>query len=182
MESLPADLCLKILSWLDHQNLAIAQQVCKKWNFLASDNKLWSNLFKERWGEDRAAFYEPDGSKSWKDVYEVQDRGDRVGLGLKIIREGRDYYLVHQGEIHQYLGSRRQRKGTDSCPLNSKGKLVGDESLKERNLAMVFWIKCFSSSETWKSLRQMLNAAGFDEMQVFKTSPKNLKCRISQYV
>ncbi|KAJ6340708.1 hypothetical protein OIU77_008462 [Salix suchowensis] len=105
-------------------------KVCKKWNFLASDNKLWSNLFKERWGEDRAAFYEPDGSKSWKDVYEVQDRGDRVGLGLKIIREGGDYYLVHQGEIHQYLGSRRQRKGTDSCPLNSKGKLVGDESLK----------------------------------------------------
>ncbi|KAJ6760383.1 hypothetical protein OIU79_025268 [Salix purpurea] len=63
--------------------------------------------FKERWGDDRAAFYEPDGSKSWKDVYELQDRGDRVGLGLKIIREGGDYYLVHQG------------------------KLVGDESLKE---------------------------------------------------
>ena len=51
--------------------------------------------------------------------------------GLKIIREGGDYYLVHQGEIHQYLGSRRQRKDTDSCPLNSKGRLVGDESLKE---------------------------------------------------
>ncbi|CAK7324240.1 unnamed protein product [Dovyalis caffra] len=131
MERLPADLCLKIFCWLDHQNLATAQQVCKKWKFLASDNKLWSNLFKERWGEDGAAFYEPDESKTWKGVFEVQDRGDRVGLGLKIIREGDDYYLVHQGQIHRYLGSRRQRTSTDHCPLNSKGKLVGDESLKE---------------------------------------------------
>ena len=47
---------------------------------LASDNILWSNLFKERWGEDRAAFYAPTGLKSWKDVYEAQDRCDRVGL------------------------------------------------------------------------------------------------------
>lgn len=41
---------------------------------------LWLNLFRERWGEDDAAFYAPAGSKSWKDVYEVQDRCGRVGL------------------------------------------------------------------------------------------------------
>lgn len=47
---------------------------------LASDNKLWSNLFVERWGGDKAAFYAPDNSKPWKNVYEVQDRCDRIGL------------------------------------------------------------------------------------------------------
>ncbi|XP_011075931.1 uncharacterized protein LOC105160310 [Sesamum indicum] len=107
MESMPTDLCLKIFCWLDHQNLAAAQLVCRKWRDLASDDMLWSNLFKERWGIDRSTFYAPENSKSWKDVYIVQDRCDRVGLGLKIIREGDDYFLVHQGQIQRHLGSRQ---------------------------------------------------------------------------
>ncbi|EEF46736.1 conserved hypothetical protein [Ricinus communis] len=131
MERLPVDLCLKIFSWLDHQNLATAQQVCKKWKALASQDALWSNLFKERWRGNNAAFFAPVDSKSWKDVYEVQDRCDRVGLGLKIIREGGDYYLVHQGEIQRYLGSRRQNKRAFSSSLSSKGMLIGDKSMKE---------------------------------------------------
>ncbi|CAI9086951.1 OLC1v1020893C1 [Oldenlandia corymbosa var. corymbosa] len=107
-EKLPSDLWLKILCLLDHQSLATAQLVCRKWRFLASDDTLWSNLFIERWGTDRAAFFSPAaGSKLWKDVYVTQDRGDRIGLGLKIIREGDDYYLVHLGEIQRHLGSRR---------------------------------------------------------------------------
>ncbi|KAJ4841238.1 hypothetical protein Tsubulata_022375 [Turnera subulata] len=130
METLPAELCLKIFCWLDHQNLAAAHQVSKRWKLLASDDVLWFELFKERWGEDRAAFYAPADSKSWKDVYEVQDRCDRVGLGLKIIREGEDYYLVHQGEIQRYLGSRKFRKGENNG-LSSKGTLGEDGSGKE---------------------------------------------------
>lgn len=55
-------------------------KVCRKWKGLASDNNLWSNLFRERWGGDNAMFYAPVGSKSWKDVYEIQDRCHRVGL------------------------------------------------------------------------------------------------------
>ena len=47
---------------------------------LGADNNLWSNLFEERWGRDHAVFYSLIDSKSWKDVYEVQDRRDRVGL------------------------------------------------------------------------------------------------------
>lgn len=39
----------------------------------------------------------------------VQDRCDRNGLGLKIIREGDDYYLIHQGEIQRHLGSRKSK-------------------------------------------------------------------------
>ncbi|KAG6389805.1 hypothetical protein SASPL_151279 [Salvia splendens] len=108
MEKLPTDLHLKIFYLLDPQNLAAAQLVCRKWRDLASDEGLWSNLFKERWGIDRATFYAPAAPDSWKDVYVVQDRCDRVGLGLKIIREGEDYYLVHQGRIERGLGSRRE--------------------------------------------------------------------------
>ncbi|XP_065036144.1 uncharacterized protein LOC103982336 [Musa acuminata AAA Group] len=59
----------------------------RKWRVLASDDALWSNLFKERWGGDCAAFYAPVDPKSWKDVYIVQHRCDRFGLGLRIITE-----------------------------------------------------------------------------------------------
>ncbi|WOK99003.1 hypothetical protein Cni_G07715 [Canna indica] len=113
MERLPRELCLKIFHLLDHRSLAASVQVCRKWCVLASNDALWSNLFKERWGGDSAAFYAPGDSKSWKDVYIVQDRCDRFGLGLKIIREGNDYYLVHQGEIQRYLGTGKPQNGTD---------------------------------------------------------------------
>ncbi|KAH6760465.1 hypothetical protein C2S52_009057 [Perilla frutescens var. hirtella] len=126
MERLPTDLYLKIFSWLDHQNLAASHMVCRKWRDLASDDKLWSTLFEERWGVERATFYAPAGSESWKDVYIVQDRCDRVGLGLKIIREGDDYFLVHQGQIQRGLGSRRQ---VDS--LNCKNGKKDAESIDE---------------------------------------------------
>ncbi|GFP88783.1 hypothetical protein PHJA_001022000, partial [Phtheirospermum japonicum] len=100
--------------------------VCRKWRDLASDNRLWSNLFKERWGIDRATFYAPVDSKSWKDVYIVQDRCDRVGLGLKIIREGDDYVLVHQGQIQRHLGS-RQTESRASESINDGGRESTDE-------------------------------------------------------
>ncbi|KAE8719705.1 major facilitator superfamily domain-containing protein 5 [Hibiscus syriacus] len=129
MEKLPCDICLKIFCFLDHHNLASALQVCRKWKALGSDNLLWSNLFKDRWGVDQAAFYAPDPmhSTSWKDVYETQDRCDRVGLGLKIIREGGDYFLVHQGKIQRYLGSRLKRKGAEDCESSTSGQEVNVE-------------------------------------------------------
>ncbi|XP_004502698.1 uncharacterized protein [Cicer arietinum] len=101
---------------------------------MASDNALWSNLFKERWGGEHAAFYAPIGSKPWKEVYEVQDRCDRVGLGLKIIREGSDYYLVHQGEVQRYLGSRKNPRQVTghNCPnFSSERDLTGESSFPE---------------------------------------------------
>ena len=45
-----------------------------------------------------------------------------VYRGLKIIREGGDYYLVHQGEVQHYLGSKRQRKGQANCSFSSNGE------------------------------------------------------------
>ncbi|MQL92615.1 hypothetical protein Taro_025245 [Colocasia esculenta] len=112
MERLPPELCSRIFSRLDHHGLATALQVCRKWKRLASEDALWSRLFADRWGAGSAHFYAPapDGSKSWKDIYEVQDRCDRIGVGLKIIREGEDYYVVHQGEIQRFLGSRREKR------------------------------------------------------------------------
>ncbi|KAK6936643.1 F-box domain [Dillenia turbinata] len=136
MESLPVDLWIKIFRLLDFQNLATAQQVCRKWKSLGSDDNLWFNLFKDRWGEDQAAFYAPVDSKSWKDVFEVQDRCDRVGLGLKIIREGGDYYLIHQGEIQRHLGSRVKRKQANSSSTDLPCDFIGDDFVEGE--------KCFS--------------------------------------
>ncbi|KAK9291436.1 hypothetical protein L1049_019383 [Liquidambar formosana] len=146
MERLPLDLCHKIFCLLDHQNLATAQQgrfidEVRNWvnvKFLIhGSGRCWPQrifyglTYSRRGGEEiMPAFYAPIGSKPWKDVYEVQDRCDRVGLGLKIIREGGDYYLVHQGEIQRHLGSRRKRKGTNSSPLSSKRDFIGEESLE----------------------------------------------------
>jgi len=95
------------LDWDD----AAPSSVCRKWRALTSDDELWRKLFSDRWGTDAAAFYAPEGSKSWKDVFVVQDRCDRYGLGVRIIREGKDYYLIYQGEIQRYLGSRQDTDG-----------------------------------------------------------------------
>jgi hypothetical protein len=54
--------------------------VCRKWRALTSDDELWRKLFNDRWGADAAAFYAPEGSKSWKDVFAMQDRCDRYGV------------------------------------------------------------------------------------------------------
>ncbi|XP_058085933.1 uncharacterized protein LOC131233297 [Magnolia sinica] len=129
MEKLPAEISFKIFCLLDYQNLAKAQQVCRKWKDLASDNILWCNLFRERWGGGHAAFFAPLHTKSWKDVYEVQDRCDRVGLGLKIIREANEYYLVHQGVIQRCLGSRNGGKGMNGHCSVKRG-LSGEGSLE----------------------------------------------------
>ncbi|KAK7353395.1 hypothetical protein VNO80_18842 [Phaseolus coccineus] len=131
MERLPVEICMKIFGLLDYYHLAVAQQVCRKWKLVGSDNGLWSNLFKERWGEDDSAFYAPIGSKSWKDVYEVQDRCDRIGVGLKIIREGTDYYLVHQGEIQRHLGSRKNQGKETGHSCHSEIDFIGESSLAE---------------------------------------------------
>ncbi|CAL0305411.1 unnamed protein product [Lupinus luteus] len=48
---------------------------------MALDDALWCNFFKERWGGDDAAFHAPVGSKSWKDVFEVQNPCDG-GIGI----------------------------------------------------------------------------------------------------
>ncbi|KAJ7965296.1 F-box-like protein [Quillaja saponaria] len=130
MERLPVEILLQIFCFLDHQSLAVVQKVCRKWKLLGSDNTLWADLFKERWGDDRALFHAPVGSKSWKDVYVVQDRCDRVGLGLKIIREGSDYYLVHQGVIQRYLGSRRIRKQAASHPVICEEGVLDERSCR----------------------------------------------------
>ncbi|XP_062219936.1 uncharacterized protein LOC133919534 [Phragmites australis] len=124
MDELPGELCLKIFHLLDHQSLAAAPQVCRKWRTLTCDDELWRKLFDDRWGADTAAFYAPEGSRSWKDAFVVQDRCDRYGLGVRIIREGSDYYLIYQGEIQRYLGSRQD---TDCDGKNAPRQNTEDE-------------------------------------------------------
>ncbi|KAL5664728.1 hypothetical protein ACJX0J_024836, partial [Zea mays] len=60
---------------------------CRKWRVLTSDDELWRKLFNDRWGADAAAFYTPEGSKSWKDVFAMQDRCDRYGLQPEICHD-----------------------------------------------------------------------------------------------
>ncbi|KAH9321886.1 hypothetical protein KI387_016525, partial [Taxus chinensis] len=116
MENLPIEICHNIFCLLDHQHLAAAQQVCRNWNILATQDELWRNLFIKRWGTDQANFFSPLHPKTWKMMYETQDRCDRVGLGLTITCEGSDYYIVYQGEIQRWLGSKKTRKENYSKP------------------------------------------------------------------
>lgn len=54
--------------------------------------------------------------------------------GLKIIREGSDYYLVHQGEVQRYLGSRKNPRQVTghNCPnFSSERDLTGESSFPE---------------------------------------------------
>ncbi|CAH1439071.1 unnamed protein product [Lactuca virosa] len=137
MDNLPEDLCMKIFCLLDHKDLVTAQQVCRKWKVFGLENDLWCNLFKERWGIERAIFYAPtDDSKSWKDVYAVQDRCDRVGLGLKIIREGDDYFLIHQGEIQRHLGSRNLQDDASASTSSDATRYTEDEFMGRRDRQM----------------------------------------------
>eukprot|EP01018_Ginkgo_biloba_P012950 Gb_38989 [translate_table: standard] len=110
MENLPIELSQRIFCLLDYQHLAAAQQVCRNWKSLASEDGLWHNLFIKRWGTDQAKFFHPLHPKTWKMTYETQDRCDRVGLGLTITREGSDYYIVYQGEIQHLLGSKKSTR------------------------------------------------------------------------
>lgn len=126
-------------------------EVCKKWRTLASENTLWSTLFKERWGTDCATFYAPIDSRTWKDVYAVQDRCDRFGVGLKIIREGEDYFLVHQGEIQRHLGRRRPRTaGIDSSSEagEAHNRLAGDEHCSSILDQIIFFIGDVEAAST----------------------------------
>ncbi|XP_021315582.1 F-box/WD repeat-containing protein pof10 isoform X2 [Sorghum bicolor] len=132
MDGLPRELCLKIFHLLDHQSLASAPQVCRKWSALTSDGELWRKLFNDRWGADAAAFYAPEGDKSWKDVFVVQDRG------VRIIREGKDYYLIYQGEIQRYLGSRQDTDTDGDCGKDAPRQDAGDEHRQISNRILFF--------------------------------------------
>lgn len=56
--------------------------------------------------------------------------------GLKIIREGCYYYLVHQGEIQRCLGSRKDREQAASHSRRTIGSgrdFTGEASIDERS-------------------------------------------------
>lgn len=120
METLPTELCQRIFCLLECQYLAVAQQVCRNWRSLATEDKLWHNLFIKRWGVDQANFFSPSHPKTWKMTYEIQDRCDRLGLGLTITCEGSDYYIIYQGEIQRWLGSKKTTEVTKYRQLDSE--------------------------------------------------------------
>lgn len=42
--------------------------------------------------------------------------------GLKVVREGDDYYVVHQGEIQRCLGSRRGKSNGEEGGAEERGR------------------------------------------------------------
>lgn len=50
---------------------------------------------------------------------------------MKIVREGSDYYLVHQGEVQRYLGSRKNRQQVSSHTSSSETDFTGESSIAE---------------------------------------------------
>jgi hypothetical protein len=57
---------------------------------------------------------------------------DRIAFffrGVRIIREGRDYYLIYQGEIQRYLGSRQDTDGEVRHKDEEEKRQVSDRIL-----------------------------------------------------
>jgi hypothetical protein len=48
--------------------------------------------------------------------------------GLKIIKEGNDYYLIHQGQIERYLGSCHNKTGK-VMSQQEEGSAISDRLL-----------------------------------------------------
>ncbi|OWM79661.1 hypothetical protein CDL15_Pgr023073 [Punica granatum] len=114
MESLPVELCLKIFCCLDHQDLAAALQ--------------------GRDGERIGLFHMP---------LPAQNHGKMRTRGLKIIREGENYYLVCQGKIQRYLGSRTQKRRVMNWPSrNLNGEGPTPEEISSRGILdrIIFFI------------------------------------------
>lgn len=51
--------------------------------------------------------------------------------GLRIIREGGNYYLVYQGKIQRYLGSRTQKRRIAGVPSTSRDQTGEGPTLEE---------------------------------------------------
>ncbi|KAF9616528.1 hypothetical protein IFM89_029989 [Coptis chinensis] len=62
----------------------------------------------------------------WKAIRPQQQR-----RGLKIIREGSDYYLVRQGIIQRYLGSRNAMKISMVAPILKRVHSKRSQEVKE---------------------------------------------------
>ncbi|MCO5568189.1 hypothetical protein L7F22_021885 [Adiantum nelumboides] len=107
MDDLPSDLFLRILSLLDYRHLANVAQVCRSWYSVSAQAHLWQRLYEQRWGKGTCALRQ---STSWKTAFEARDRCQRIGMDVHIAREGLDYFLVHEGRLLRFPGTRRSQE------------------------------------------------------------------------
>lgn len=75
--------------------------------------------------------------------------------GMKIIREGGDYYLVHHGEIQRYLGSRRQSLQS-SKTISVEGSLKEEESCRGILDKILFFIGDLEVASTGAKRRRLV--------------------------
>jgi hypothetical protein len=66
------------------------------------------------------------------------DRAAFFLRGVRIIREGKDYYLIYQGEIQRYLGSRQDTDTDGDCGKDAPRQDAGDEHRQISNRILFF--------------------------------------------
>ncbi|KAL3684242.1 hypothetical protein R1sor_002264 [Riccia sorocarpa] len=135
MDNLPIELVYRILSLLEYRPLASAARVCRTWRHLTDHAELWKTLYERRWGRTKepTAHFKNNtspASESWKTAYEIQDRWDRIGEDMTIIREGDDYFLAQKGRLLRFLGtcSSDKTKVVDQAQRAVVGKSTNDGS------------------------------------------------------
>ncbi|XP_042428598.1 uncharacterized protein LOC122015662 [Zingiber officinale] len=111
MERLPGELLLRIFHPLDHRSLAAARQGSgRPWHLTMHSGQTYSR----RDGEEIERQHPMPRM--------IQNPGKMLTLcktdatvldGTKIIREGSDYYLIHQGEIRRFLGTSQPIVGVE---------------------------------------------------------------------
>ncbi|KMZ68224.1 hypothetical protein ZOSMA_246G00160 [Zostera marina] len=104
------------------------------WSRLACDDTLWFDLFHHRWRSETSKFLSLP-TASWKHIYQVQDRCHRYGTGLKIVREGTDYFLINQGQIQRCLGSAPIKRSRVNSSINANAEVDGEQKNHDTNIA-----------------------------------------------
>ncbi|KAG8373793.1 hypothetical protein BUALT_Bualt11G0062100 [Buddleja alternifolia] len=112
----------------DAKRCGLCVQVCRKWRGLASDDTLWSNLFKKDGGLIMLHFMllqiltRGKMSTSFKTVVT-----NRIVIGVEDNKRRRMIIISFQGQIQRHLGSRQQ----ESRAFNLENGITGGEECKD---------------------------------------------------
>jgi hypothetical protein len=106
---LPPELLMKIFSFLDGKDLAIAQCTCTFFHKVGSDESLWKTICERNWAQDIALGQKP-ANKPWRWLFEckmhIYKRGEpKNGTGTFLL----EHNNIYEGEWKQ---DKRHGRGT----------------------------------------------------------------------
>ncbi|KAL6928350.1 hypothetical protein ACO0SA_003088 [Hanseniaspora valbyensis] len=108
--TLPKEISLKILQYLDCQSLCIASQVCKKWQLLANDDTVWYFMC----------------------LQHIDKKCERCGWGLPLLQMKNRRYIKNNNNNNNSEDSHRRDllRDINIIPLsgNNNGKNITEES------------------------------------------------------